>query len=73
MAGKVSGHLILYYLNYGTYQLFTLHKSQVCRFETPLDSLGAFPGRNINERCFGGFPMVLLQLKDPLELFEKRR
>ena len=32
-----------------------------------------WPGRYINLRCCGGLSMVLLQLKDPLELFVKRR
>ena len=36
-----------------------------------------WPGRhiymNINVRRYGGLSMVLLQLKDPLELFVKRR
>ena len=45
----------------------------VRRFETPLDPQAGWPGRYINVRCCGGLSMVLLQLKDPLELFVKRR
>ena len=32
-----------------------------------------WPGRYMNVRCCGGLSMVLLQLKDPLELFLKSR
>ena len=33
----------------------------------------AWPGLYINVRCCGELPMILLQLKDPLELFVKIR
>ena len=39
-------------------------------FESPLDPQADWPGRYINVRC-GGLSMVLLQLKDPLELLVK--
>ena len=42
-------------------------------FECPLDSQAGWPGRYINVRRCGGLSMVLLQLRDPLELFVKRR
>ena len=45
----------------------------VRRFESPLDPQAGLPGRYINVRRCGGLPMVLLQLKDPLELFVKSR
>ena len=45
----------------------------VRRFESPLDPQAGWPGRYIDVRRFGGLPMVLLQQKDPLELFVKRR
>ena len=53
----------------------TMPGSQACvrRFESPLDPYADWPGRSINVRRCGGLPMVLLQLKDPLELFVKSR
>ena len=45
----------------------------VRRFESPLDPQAGWPGRYINVRHCGGLSMVLLQLKDPLELFVKSR
>ena len=42
-------------------------------FKTLLDPQAGWPGCYINVRCCGGLSMVLLQLKDPLELFVKRR
>ena len=45
----------------------------VCKFESPLDIQVSCPGFYINVRLCGGLSMVLLQLKDPLELFVKRR
>ena len=49
--------------------------SQACvrRFESPLDPQAGWPGRYINVRRCGGLSMVLLQLKDPLELFVKSK
>ena len=40
---------------------------------SPLDPQAGWPGRYINVRRCGGLSMVLLQLKDPLQLFVKRR
>ena len=45
----------------------------VRRFESPLDSQADGPGRYINVRRCGELPVVLLQQKDPLELFVKSR
>ena len=42
-------------------------------FESPLDPQAGWPRRYINVRCCEGLSMVLPQLKDPLELFVKRR
>ena len=55
--------------------LVTIPGSQVCvrRFESPLDPQAGWPGRYINVQHCGGMSMVLLQLKDPQELFVKRR
>ena len=39
--------------------------------ESPLDPQEGLPGRYINVRHCGGLSIVLLQLKDPLELFVK--
>ena len=36
-------------------------------------SIKGWPGRYIHDRLCGGLAVVLLQLKDPLELFEKRK
>ena len=38
-----------------------------------LDTYAGWPGRSINEWRCGGLSMVLLQLKDLLELFAKSR
>ena len=46
---------------------------QVRRFESLLHPQACWPGRFIKVRRCGGLPMVLLQLKDPLELFVKSR
>ena len=53
----------------------TMPGSQACvrRFVSPLNLRAGWPGRFINVRRFGGLCMGLLQLKDPLELFVKRR
>ena len=45
----------------------------VCKLESPLDPQAGWPGRYINVRGCGGLSMILLQLKDPLELFVRRR
>ena len=50
-----------------------LEEAWVRRFKTPLDPQVGWPGRYINVRPCGGLPMALLQLKDPFELFLKRR
>ena len=42
-------------------------------FESPLDAQAGCPGHCINVRRCGGLAMVLLLLKDPLELFVKSR
>ena len=38
-----------------------------------MPKIAGWPGHYMNVRCGGGLSMVLLQLKDPLELFLKRR
>ena len=48
-------------------------RAWVRRFESPLDPQAGWPGRYINVRCCWRLSMVLLQLKDPLELFVKSR
>ena len=40
---------------------------------SPLDPQAGWPGCYINVLHCGGLSVVLLQLKDPLELFVKRR
>ena len=45
-------------------------KAQVCKFESPQ---AGWHGRYINMQHCEGLSMVLLQLKDSLELFMKRR
>ena len=42
-------------------------------FESPMDPQAVLPRRYINVRHCGGLSMVRLQIKDPLELFVKRR
>ena len=43
-------------------------------FQSFLDPhYSVWPGRYINVRCCGGLLLAFLQLKDPLELFVKRR
>ena len=46
---------------------------RVRRFESPLDLQAGWPGRFINVRRCWGLSVVLLQLKDPLELIVKSR
>ena len=50
--------------------VYTMPGSQarVRRFVSPLDSHAGWPGCYINVRRCGGLPMVLMQLKDPLEV-----
>ena len=48
-------------------------QARVRRFESPLDPQVGWPGCYINVRRCGGLSMVILQLKDPLELFVKSR
>ena len=45
----------------------------VCRFESPLDPQAGWPDRYINVWRCRGLSMVLMQLKEPLELFVKSR
>ena len=53
----------------------TMPGSQVwdCRFVFAAPHLAVLPGCYINGRHCGGLYVVLLQLKDPLEIFVKRR
>ena len=46
---------------------------RVRMFESPLDPQAGWFGCYIDVRRCGGLSMVLLQLKDPLELFVKSR
>ena len=49
------------------------HLARVGRFESLLDPQAGWPGRYINVQRCKGLSMVLLQLKDLLEVFIKKR
>ena len=66
----------MYITSYIKYNLNSIHpgpQTWVRRFESPLDPQAGWPVCYIHVRRCGGQSMVLLQLKDPLELFVKRR